>query len=44
MVGKTRRRTTKERSKKVRITNVIEFGELDEEKMEKVKWKDFEVH
>ena len=44
LVGKKRGRTTKEGSKKVRKTDVIEVGESDEEEMGRMKWEDFEVH
>ena len=44
MVGKKKGSTTKEGSKKVRKMDVIEVGELDEEEMERMKWKDFEVY
>ena len=44
MVGKKWGRITKERSKKVRKTDIIEIGKSDEQVMGRVKWKDFEVH
>jgi hypothetical protein len=44
MVGKKRWCITKEGSKKVRKTDVIEVEESDEDETGRVKWKDFEVH
>jgi hypothetical protein len=44
MVGNKRGCITKEVSKKVKKTNVIEVGESDEDETGRMKWKDFEVH